>query len=1055
MFSFLKRKEPQPSQPPADLPALLALEVHQGTFEDEKKAVLLARVFGCEVHELRRHPRMAALLKKIEELFAGWLDPQASAEVLRPLAERVALLHDRLGVPASALFEAMAQVQRLARAHGAPEVFFAQSSSFVQMVMEMQERLLEEKRQEASYWRMIFSEAPIGMVVYDVDGHYTNVNDVFCQMTGMRQEELLDPGFNWQTLFSECLDATFAVVNAVMETQQPHSAELIISGRGKRVEVLCTSVALPWEDDKGRPLQGAFHQDLSVVKAKEAALQEERNYAVALQEERDYAQELIASLPEGAGIFTPDGEFYDINEAFCQLVGFGKEELLQKGWKPITPAEHLETSQKYIAEALQGKLVRYERNFLHRDGRLIPTLISYRLLKRRKGWDKDRLIAAFVDLSSEKAKEALIQEEKTYFQGIFNGLAEGVAIFDAEGKFYGVNEAFHKMMGYTKEEILRMGWKPITPPEYIEGDLRHIAEALQGKVVRYEKAHIRKDGTAFPVLVSSRLLPRRKGWDKDRLLKTCIDLTQEKAMEAKLKEERAFWNSIFNGAPSSMFLTGMDGKLVDANEACAREHGFDPEELQALFRKGVNAIDLFVSRERCQELKSLLADVVTGELAVYEFEDIRKDGTPLPVLAMIQKIERQGQPLYLIAQVSLLEIKQKEAELQETLLRLSDAGRLLESFAGELFSSQQVLSQRIEKEASSLEEISASMEEITATSQAVADQGIRTLEAVQAVDEAAQGISAKMTSLKVQMDELSETSQDTTEIISSIGRIAMQTQLLSLNASIEAAKARGEASKGFAVIAGEIHKLANRTESNVKDTEKWFKKLDAQIRQSLAAAGDALLKLEDIATQTSVVREMTSQVTAAIEENQTSSRLIQASVNDLELGLQQLSIMGGEVLRVGEKIRDESHNLVMAALQARDVSVTSAEDTIASALNNAISNHHQWRSRLLDAAHGHEAVDPLQVGDSKRCAFGHFLDENADIKRLPQYNEILRLHKNFHDEARRIANLILEGKKREAQHELLLGNSAYNRMSQGMVRSLEELLRKAAMDERSLDHAKV
>ena len=656
-----------------------------------------------------------------------------------------------------------------------------------------------------------------------------------------------------------------------------------------------------------------------------------------------------------------------------------------------------------------------------------------------------RNVFAFLKGKGFQRKEALLQEKEVYWREIFEAQTEGLCVFDLDGRLYDFNDAYAQLVGYSREELLQKGWLELTVEEYLEEDQKRLPEIMAGKTVRFEKAYVHKDGHHVPILISYRLLHRQKDWEKDRLLATCVDITAEKAIGEKLREERAFWGAVFNGAPSSMFLMNMDGRLADANEACAREHGYSPEELRAVINQGVNAIQLFVPPRRHEKIKNLLADVAEGKLAVYEFEDIRKDGTPFPVLCMNRKIERAGKPLYLIAQVSLSEIKQKEAELQATLHRLRDSGQLLESFAEELFSSQQALSQRIEKEASSLEEISASMEEITATSQAVADQGTHTLEAASAVDGAAQGISAKMTSLKSQMDELSEAAQDTTEIIAAIGKIASQTQILSLNASIEAAKAKGDASRGFAVIAHEIHNLANRTESNVKDTEKWFKKLGAQIQQNLASVNETLLKLDDITSQISRVREMMGQVTAAIEENQSSSRQIQDSVNELEQGVHHLSSMGDEVSRIGWRIRDEAHGLVMVSLHSDSDLPGPAKEAITSALGSAISSHHAWRSRLLETAYGHQApIGPLQAGDSSRCDLGRFLGEHAGIRRLPQYNEILRLHTAFHEEAGRIAQIILEGRQKEAQHELLLGDSAYNRRSQSLVRLLEEALRESA-----------
>lgn len=118
--------------------------------------------------------------------------------------------HARHRVPASFLFETMMRVRDVARAHQAPEGFFRHSNLFAQEVLAGQEQLLQKRETERTYWRMLFEEAPIGIVVYDVDGRYHDANKAFCAMTGMLAHFLLSASFDFKSLFGEPLEQALA-----------------------------------------------------------------------------------------------------------------------------------------------------------------------------------------------------------------------------------------------------------------------------------------------------------------------------------------------------------------------------------------------------------------------------------------------------------------------------------------------------------------------------------------------------------------------------------------------------------------------------------------------------------------------------------------------------------------------------------------------------------------------------------------------------------------------------------------------------------------------------
>lgn len=126
-------------------PALLTQEVLRTITADPDQRALLARSLGCPPDELDRQPRLQAILDAVTRLFMEWLDTGCTAQRVQVVAQRIASLHDRAGVPPSLLFEAMSNVWTLARKLHAPACFFNSSQLFVKAVLADQERLLKEQ----------------------------------------------------------------------------------------------------------------------------------------------------------------------------------------------------------------------------------------------------------------------------------------------------------------------------------------------------------------------------------------------------------------------------------------------------------------------------------------------------------------------------------------------------------------------------------------------------------------------------------------------------------------------------------------------------------------------------------------------------------------------------------------------------------------------------------------------------------------------------------------------------------------------------------------------
>ncbi|WP_420559644.1 methyl-accepting chemotaxis protein [Tepidicaulis sp.] len=188
-------------------------------------------------------------------------------------------------------------------------------------------------------------------------------------------------------------------------------------------------------------------------------------------------------------------------------------------------------------------------------------------------------------------------------------------------------------------------------------------------------------------------------------------------------------------------------------------------------------------------------------------------------------------------------------------------------------------SHNVEVIAASAEEMSSSIREI---SQRVAETASIASAAAKEVDDTDGRVQA-----------LSNTANKIGEIIGLINDIAEQTNLLALNATIEAARA-GEAGKGFAVVAAEVKDLATQT---AKATEE----ITGQIKSIQSATDETVQSISTIRERISVMNEVSSSVSAAVEQQAHATQEITRSTQSASQSTQAVSRTMADVSRAAEE----------------------------------------------------------------------------------------------------------------------------------------------------------
>lgn len=280
--------------------------------------------------------------------------------------------------------------------------------------------------------------------------------------------------------------------------------------------------------------------------------------------------------------------------------------------------------------------------------------------------NRDLFNAIEISLYKHNTEKKLKEKEERY-STILEVALDGFWIVDAATrKLLEVNQAYVKMSGYSKEELLSMSISDLEVIESPEETKKHIELVREKGDDRFESVHRRKDGTHINVEVSVQYISLEEG------IIICFlrDITEKKRVD----RENKLLAEMLNDAPGAITIHNMKGEFLYANQKTFQIHGYSEKEFMSI---KLHQLDVPESAELIEErIRKILEE---GE-AQFEVRHYCKDGTSIPLDITARIVDWKGERAILSVATDLRErkraeheLRQKEEGLKMVLENLSDA----------------------------------------------------------------------------------------------------------------------------------------------------------------------------------------------------------------------------------------------------------------------------------------------------------------------------------------------------------------------------------------------
>ena len=429
-------------------------------------------------------------------------------------------------------------------------------------------RAMEESlRESEEKFRSMFQSSAAGAALVGLDGRYLMVNPVLCEILGYTDKELLSTNF-FKLTHPGDVEISRKAMLGVLEGKEKNvrfdKRYLHKDGHTIWTEVSSALVC----DASGKPLHFVA-QVIDITKRRQA---EE-----ALRQSEAHYRTLVEASPVAVTITDLNGTILMCNGQTAALLGHARPEDLvgSTAFKFFAP-EEAERAGANLQRTMKDGIVRnIEYCLVKKDGSRFPGELTAALITDAGG-KPAAFMAVVQDISERKRAEEALRDSEERYRQLVEQAAEGIVELDPQGKFVFVNSKVCDMLGYTREEMLRMNVLDTYPEELREEGRARTDLIRAGQIQRFERPMRRKDGSLIAIEGTGIRLA------SGNLQEIMHDITKRRRAEEELRRSEERYRRLYDNSLEGIGLS-RGNQILDANKALLEIFGYaNAEEMRAV-----------------------------------------------------------------------------------------------------------------------------------------------------------------------------------------------------------------------------------------------------------------------------------------------------------------------------------------------------------------------------------------------------------------------------------------------------------------------------------------
>ena len=419
---------------------------------------------------------------------------------------------------------------------------------------------------------IIIANAPDPVFVSDLEGKILQANDAVSELLGFRKDEVLEQSLSRFISAEETREFTAALREVV---EHGVSRNAVLNPRSASGEVIPTSLnASALRDEDGNVI-GAI-----------GILRDMRE----LDKARAYAESLIKDAPDPVFVSDLEGKILQANDAVSQLLGFRQDEVLEQSLSRFISKEETREFTAALDEVVRRGVTRNViLNPASASGEVIPTTLNASALR-----DPDGNVIGAIGVLRDMRE---LDKARAYAERLIEDAPDPVFVSDLEGKIIQANDAVSQLLGFRQDEVLEQSLSRFISADETREFMAALDEVVEHGVTRNAVLHPRAaTGEVIPTSLNAAALR-----DSDGNVIGAIGVLRDMR---ELDKARAYAESLIENAPDPVFVSDLEGKILQANDAVSELLGFRKDEVleQSLSR--------FISPEETREFTAALREVV-------------------------------------------------------------------------------------------------------------------------------------------------------------------------------------------------------------------------------------------------------------------------------------------------------------------------------------------------------------------------------------------------------------------------------------------------------------